>query len=519
MIALAGIFLAALFIPQWTVVGAAQTNDECFACHTDADLAKEGPGGKRISLYVDEKTYQSSIHSRLQCVLCHSDILEIPHKEGLLAVQCGNCHAEEATQYLDSIHSRSIRRGDLFAPACKDCHGKHNVLSHKDPQSRTARGKVLNVCGACHEGIRNQYAASYHGQLVAQGDPKAPTCYDCHSSHEIALLTLPAGEWRRRMRLGAQELARNSRTVTGEFDLVVVADMLDLPTFLALTRPRFGRTPVLAYFHENQFTYPRLRGTKFNSWFGEINYLSALVADHVAFNSEFHRHDFLAALRTLAEQPNNWLDPGAIAAIEAKSSVLPVGVELTWLDGQRPAERPEAAPLILWSARWEFDKAPDVFARAVTALAQEGLAFRVAVAGEPGPNPHPALVELPLTLGKRLVHFGFVESAAEYARLLWESDIVVSTARHEFFGVAMVEALYGGCAPCAPNRFNYPDLVPAEMHDLCLWESEDDLVAKLRALITGPRPAGALLRASAERFSWSRIIGGWDKAIASMSEG
>ena len=184
---LAGMLLPVFWVLPWGGgASLAQTNDECFSCHADADLVKEGPGGRRLSLFVDERSFQASIHGRIECVLCHNDVLDVPHKEtGLLPVQCGNCHTEEATQYVDSMHHRSIRRGDVFAPACKDCHGKHEVLSHKDPNSRTAKGNVLNVCGTCHEGIRNQYAESYHGQLVAQGDPRAPTCYDCHYSHRI----------------------------------------------------------------------------------------------------------------------------------------------------------------------------------------------------------------------------------------------------------------------------------------------------------------------------------------------
>ncbi len=189
IIAVVGMVLALLSAPKFSGVGTAQSNQECFDCHADTDLVKKGPGGKEISLYVDEKSYDASVHGRLQCVLCHSDILEVPHKEdGLLRVQCSNCHTEEATQFLDSIHQRSFRRGDVFAPNCKDCHGKHAILSHKDPKSRTFRSNVLNVCGACHEGIRKQYAESYHGMLVARGNPKAPTCYDCHYTHRIMLV-------------------------------------------------------------------------------------------------------------------------------------------------------------------------------------------------------------------------------------------------------------------------------------------------------------------------------------------
>ena len=339
-----------------------------------------------------------------------------------------------------------------------------------------------------------------------------------HSRHEFTLLTLPEGEWRRRMRRGAQELAATVREVHGEFDLLVVSDMLDLPVFLTLTRPRFSNSPVLAYFHENQFTYPRIRGTKFNSWFGQINYLTALAADAVAFNSEFHRQDFLGALRTLAAQPNNWLVEDAIAAIEEKSLILPIGVELGWLDSHQVAPDPAKSPLILWNHRWEFDKSPELFARVVLRLAAEGIPFDLAIAGDPGLNPSPVMAELAHDIPERIRRFGYVADRSQYARLLWESDIVVSTSRHEFFGVAMVEAMYAGCVPLAPRRYNYPALVPPELHSPCLFDDEDDFCSKLRLLLQAPRPhARELVRASAARFAWDRIAPAWDEALSRVA--
>lgn len=341
-----------------------------------------------------------------------------------------------------------------------------------------------------------------------------------HSRHDIELLTLAEGEWRRRMRRGAQELAAQAMELRGHFDALVATDMLDLATFLSLTRRRFGSTPTLLYMHENQFTYPRLRGTKLNSWFGQINYLSALAADRVAFNSEYHRNDFLAALSALAEQPNNWLASDAIGAIAAKSEVLPVGVELPWLDECRPSRvaSDDGPPLILWNARWEFDKAPEVFARALTRLAEDGEEFRVALAGDPGVNPSPAFAELRRALGGRVVHAGRVQGQAGYAALLWESDIVVSTARHEFFGVGMVEAMYCGCFPVAPARFNYPSLIPDEWHGRTLYEDAGELVEQLRAALHDrPAPALAALRESAARFAWERVAPAWDAAIDTLA--
>ena len=342
-----------------------------------------------------------------------------------------------------------------------------------------------------------------------------------HGGHELELLTLPGREWRRRMRLGAQLLAERVADVAGEFDFLLVSDMLDLAAFLALTRPRFERTPVLLFMHENQLTYPRLRGTKLNSWFGQINYLAALAADRVAFNSEYHRDDFLGALAELERQPNNWLTTAGIESIREKSAVLPVGVDLGSLGEATAASLEGGSPLILWNHRWEFDKAPEGFVRTVSTLAEEGLDFRVAVAGERGDNPSEAMLELPERLGERLVQFGPVEGREGYARLLWEADISISSTRHEFFGISTVEAMYCGCLPIAPHRYNYPALVPESLQGRCLYETEAELLALTReAIRSGPGDEDReALRASAGRFAWERVGPCWEEALGEFSAG
>lgn len=332
-----------------------------------------------------------------------------------------------------------------------------------------------------------------------------------NSQYDYVLLTLPADEWRKRMRRGAIELATLARDLEGVFDAVIVTDMLDLPTFLALTRPQFERTPVLAYFHENQFTYPRIRGTKLNSWFGQVNYATALAADGVAFNSDYHRQDFLAALKTLAEQPNNWLVPETIGDIAGKSSVLPEGLDFEWMDGMK--RRRGAVPVVLWNHRWEFDKSPDLFVRTLESIAEEGVPFEVIVAGEPGPNPHPALVEIAERLPGRVIHHGYAETRQLYGELLHRSDVVVSTTRHEFFGISMLEAIYAGCFPLLPHGFTYPDMIPAGLHDQCLYRGEEKFRFRLHALLTKGAPEHPELPARAGRFAWGQVGPEWDAAL------
>lgn len=338
-----------------------------------------------------------------------------------------------------------------------------------------------------------------------------------HSRHEFELLTLPEGEWRRRMRRGAQELAPGARQLRGDFDCVIASGMLDVPAFLALSRPRFDRTPVAVYFHENQMTYPRLKGTKFNSWFGQINYLGALAADRVAFNSEFHRRDFLGALRQLEAQPNNWLLPEGIARVDTHSTVLPVGVDLAWLERITAGLRLEKPRVLLWNHRWEFDKAPELFVRALRHAKSCGWPFRLIIAGEPGDSPSEAIRELPREFPGEMLHFGYAESREEYGRLLRRADIAVSTTRHEFFGIGMIEAMAAGCVPLAPRRYNYPSLVPSEYHDDLLWGDEAGLIVRLEALLTGPLPPPAPFVAAAQRYAWPSVVPSWDHFIERLA--
>lgn len=337
-----------------------------------------------------------------------------------------------------------------------------------------------------------------------------------HSSHEYDILALSGEQWRSRMRRGSIELAMQSHSLTAAPDVLLASDMLDLPAFLALTRPRFAKVPIVLYMHENQFTYPRIRGTKLNSWFGAINYASALAADVCWFNSEHHHREFLDALRTLEKHPNNWLAPDTIDAIEAKSAIVYLGVELAWLDAIASGRKTRRIPLVLWNQRWDFDKSPDMFMRAMASLAAEDIEFDVAIAGEPGPNPHPSLVRAREVLGERLVHHGYAESRQAYGQLLRDASVVVSTTRHEFFGIGMIEAMYAGCVPVAPRAHSYPELLPPALHDELLFEDEAGLLERLRMALSGAPPAVLELRNSAARFEWPNRIQDWDERLESM---
>jgi glycosyltransferase involved in cell wall biosynthesis len=368
--------------------------------------------------------------------------------------------------------------------------------------------------------------------------------YAARSGHRVRILSMDGYFWKWRMQGGALELAAKARALlhTGERpDLLVATSMVNVPAFLALLRRELWDVPVTLYMHENQLTYPPPPGSRPDLTYGMIQHLAMLAADRVFFNSRYHLDSWFDELPRLLKHFPDYTHLETVEAARAKSEVLAVGCELrrldaeTWrrgdwetrrlgdketstqvdkqtgrqgdkeaagLEDQGTESRRGGGPLVLWNQRWEYDKDPGTMLRALHALAEEGLRFRVALAGANFRVTPAAFDEARSRLGDRLEHCGYVESDAGYAALLHRADIVLSTAIHEFFGVSVVEAIYCGCLPVLPRRLSYPELVPAELHGRCLYDGFDDLLAKLRAAIADPA-APAALRESVARFDWS----------------
>ncbi len=341
--------------------------------------------------------------------------------------------------------------------------------------------------------------------------------YVAHSRHRITLFSLPARFWKWRMQGGAVTLAERACALDRRPDLILASDMLNLPAFLALTRDRFADVPAALYCHENQLTYPFPPGEKRDLTYGMINWLSMLAADRTFFNSNYHLNDWFQALPNMLKHFPDHTHLHRIDDVRARSSVLPVGCDLRRMDAVPRPTPSDRAPLILWNQRWEYDKNPQAFFRALYALDEAGLDFRVAVAGKSHRQSAPEFERARERLGDRVVHFGYADADAEvYEGLLRRADVVVSTAIHEFFGVAVVEAIYAGCFPLLPDRLSYPELVPTSHHDACLYGSFEELLARLSWALTHPDEASSLaerLRPTVAKFDWSEIAPLYDREL------
>ncbi len=194
--------LRVLIVAALTLCGlplfAQTTNDDCLACHNDTGLTKDLGNGKTASVHVDGKVFGTSVHSVLECTMCHADIKGYPHDPAPQKVVCASCHADAQTAHDKGIHAKAIAAGNRNAASCLACHGgPHEILPAADPKSRTFRTNIPATCGSCHSqkfvmdgsGVSSQPIVSYrnsvHGLAVAKGSMKAAVCTDCHGHHEI----------------------------------------------------------------------------------------------------------------------------------------------------------------------------------------------------------------------------------------------------------------------------------------------------------------------------------------------
>jgi glycosyltransferase involved in cell wall biosynthesis len=338
------------------------------------------------------------------------------------------------------------------------------------------------------------------------------------SRHEICLLHLPARFWKWRMRGAAFAFARElrSREEAGLAppDLLFATNMVDVAHLRALLS---RRTAAVLYFHENQASYPtpldrevpeRDLGYAFTDLAG------ALAADRVAFNSASQRDAFFREMETLIRRMPDARPLWALDEVRSKSLVLPLGIRLDDFPPVPP--RDGAPPLVVWNHRWEWDKDPETFFRVLGRLAERDVPFRVAVAGEGYRRAPPVFREARAALGERVIHWGNLSDRAAYLRLLCRGDVAVSTARHETFGISLVEAAFAGAHPLAPRALSYPEILPPQLHGRCLYAGEADLEARLEALLTGRTApvASDALRALLRRHDWGERAREWDDFAA-----
>ena len=343
-----------------------------------------------------------------------------------------------------------------------------------------------------------------------------------HSSHDFDLLTLSDYCWMWRSQHSAVSFSKQIKKMFDEgkrWDIIFCTDMLNLPQLIGLLPCELRNLPTIIYFHENQLAYPVRNEQKKNREAIFANFASALSANQVWFNSKFNRDSFLDNLPAFFNRMPDKIDFSEdICEIRKKSKIMHLGISVE--KSKENKVKKEKIKTILWAARWELDKNPRTFFNALKILKKKHCEFRINVIGEVPVTIMPEFIEAEKIFETEINHWGYMSSREKYLEVLAESDIFVSTAKHEFFGITALEASLLGCYPLLPKRLAYPEI----------WSNNEepieeffynghfkDLAKKLTLLLKKEdlfegipiNPADI-----AKRYSWESIAENNDKQIS-----
>ncbi|MCP4754973.1 MAG: DUF3524 domain-containing protein [Proteobacteria bacterium] len=334
---------------------------------------------------------------------------------------------------------------------------------------------------------------------------------DAFPEYEWTVVSLPPRHFNWRLRGNSLSWAfGGDQRLDSVYDLLFTTSMTDLSALRGFL-PSLSRLPAIAYFHENQFAYPD-SGRQFPSVEPRIlNLYTALAADRLVFNSAYNRDTFLEGVEALLRKMPDQVPPGLVGKLSRAGSILSVPLRERRA-GNRPSESLASAKhrpfTIVWNHRWEYDKAPERLLGALLELKKRGIDFNIHVVGQQFRSVPSAFREIRSKLGSAVGEWGFIEDDERYGRVLAESHVVVSTALHDFQGLAVLEAVASGCLPLVPNRLAYPEFFPED----CLYPSNvedmgkerkalaDSLERLARAHIEGRLPSPPDL----SQFTWTR---------------
>jgi len=204
--------------------------DFCGRCHSNAAFMNKYNPASRVD---EVSEYWTSHHGQklksgvtdvATCIDCHS-VHDIKRKNNPdspvypthVAETCSHCHSDAKRMHANgrtfpidqyarwsmSVHANALlKKGDLTAPTCNDCHGNHGATP-------PGVNSVAFVCGSCHVREMELFRASpkaagwerHNALLAAAPDGKCGTCHDderasiqikqfngcviCHNNHGI----------------------------------------------------------------------------------------------------------------------------------------------------------------------------------------------------------------------------------------------------------------------------------------------------------------------------------------------
>ena len=194
------LFLMALF----PIGSRAADVGNCLMCHKYPGLSLVTEDGALRLCYVNEENFNSSVHSKVTCQGCHTDVDKIPHDPAKKVDCLTQCHIDEPTtakkfshehaeRFLSqSVHSKYDPNGNLKEhaedyPDCKGCNDNPlwRPMAFGTSQHAGMSESALGRCRVCHQS--DEFIFRYYSHVTTRlhkiRNPKniAEACGRCHN--------------------------------------------------------------------------------------------------------------------------------------------------------------------------------------------------------------------------------------------------------------------------------------------------------------------------------------------------
>lgn len=360
--------------------------------------------------------------------------------------------------------------------------------------------------------IIEPYLGGSHKQWVMQ--------LQQYSKHDIEIIGLPARHWKWRMEGAVLGLMDQVQSLSYKPDLFITTSMLDVPFFKSTLPDAFCNVPIIHYMHENQFAYPKSemdndKEMQRDFHYGFIQYKSCIVADSVCFNSRYHLDTFFKEVGKLLQKLPDYTNDKLLQDTISKSTVLPIGIDILESNLTRAKNN---NPTFLWNHRWEYDKNPELFFNTLIQLKSNNIDFDVIVLGEGGKNYPKIFDSAKSELADHILHWGHVESNADYLNWVQKADFILMTSIQEYFGISLMEAVANGVIPILPNRLVYPEHFDPIEFDVLFYNNAQELFDKILFLIrnTLEQNLKSRIKSIAETYLWSNQIKTYEQLFKSL---
>ncbi|MGA3067546.1 MAG: DUF3524 domain-containing protein [Tepidisphaeraceae bacterium] len=308
-----------------------------------------------------------------------------------------------------------------------------------------------------------------------------------HSRHRWTLLKLPPRRMERRLTAAANWFAEQlSRHWVGRVDLLFTSEALNLADLVRLL-PEVAQKPSVVYFHDNQLPDPP--PVRINAK-DVVNMATAQAATELWFNTSYHLDNFARRASALISRHPELSTRDPMPEILQKTRLMPPPIDLSVSGDISPFKQLQRRKQLIFVETRDTDMR--LLNDGLHLLRDRGENFDLVTVG-PVKELSSDFARTPLPEWDDYAH-----TAA-----MFQTDVFLSARRAAAVDHYAVRAVMARCWPVVPADGFYPEIIPENLQERCLYDGTPDGLANCIQdawYLQMPEAANESLLASLKRY-------------------